>query len=106
RLPIRIAVTMQIPAHMQAMFSKRSRLLGLAGALWLAAVAAGLSVLLNFENEPGLAAATAPSQWPAESRLKPAADRPTLLLFAHPLCSCTRATIGELALLMAQTQGL
>lgn len=54
---------------------------------------------------PGQAAA-APPAWPAESRIERVADQPILVLFAHPQCPCTRATIGELARLMRRTQGL
>ena len=34
-----------------------------------------------------------------------ARDRSTLLVFAHPRCPCSRATIGELARIMAVDQG-
>jgi hypothetical protein len=32
-----------------------------------------------------------------------AADRPTLLIFAHPQCPCTEASVGELARIVAST---
>jgi hypothetical protein len=36
----------------------------------------------------------------------PAPDgQPTLVMFLHPQCACSRATVGELALLMAHVQG-
>src|SRR5262249_7387054 len=35
-------------------------------------------------------------RWPAQSALQPAADRPTLIFFAHPHCGCTRASLNEL----------
>lgn len=31
--------------------------------------------------------------------------RPTLLIFAHPKCPCTRATIGELEIIMSRFPG-
>jgi hypothetical protein len=34
--------------------------------------------------------------WPSESQISLAAGRPTLLLFLHPRCPCTRATLREL----------
>jgi hypothetical protein len=80
---------------------KRQMLLLTSGVLWLAVVGAGLGVLWDFENRPGVAAQP-PAQWPTASRLEPATDRPTLVMLAHPHCSCTRASIGELAVLMAQ----
>ena len=80
---------------------KRQMLLLASGVLWLGVVGAGLGVLWGFENRPGVAAHP-PAQWPSSSRLEPATDRPTLVMLAHPRCSCTRASIGELAVLMAQ----
>ena len=47
----------------------------------------------------------APIRWPAQSFIPLDPGRPTLVLFAHPRCPCTRATIGELALLMASVPG-
>lgn len=75
-----------------------------AGALWLLIIGAGLLVLRGYESKPGVAAAP-PDSWPAASRIEPAADRPTLVMLAHPHCPCTRASIGELARLMTQARG-
>src|SRR5262249_49195821 len=47
-----------------------------------------------------------PTRWPAGSHIQPATDRPTLVMLAHPRCPCTRASLGELALLMTRCQGL
>jgi hypothetical protein len=80
---------------------KRQIALLASGVLWLGVVGAGLGILWDFENRPGVAAHP-PAQWPSDSRLEPATDRPTLVMLAHPRCSCTRASIGELAVLMAQ----
>jgi hypothetical protein len=66
------------------------------GALWRCVVGAGLWVLWAYENRPGVAAHP-PVQWPSESHIERATDRPTLIMLAHPYCSCTRASIGELA---------
>ena len=72
--------------------------------LWLIVVVGGLSVLLGYENTPAVAAKPSVS-WPADSRIKRSPDRATLVMVVHPHCPCTRASIGELALLMAQSQG-
>ena len=74
------------------------------GLLWLALVLAGLWYVSKYENTPGIAAAAAPLQFPDESSLKQTPGRPTLIMLVHPQCPCTRASIGELNLLMAQTQ--
>src|ERR1043165_1176426 len=84
---------------------KRDRLVILTSMiLWMSVVGLGLAILWNYENTPGVAAK--PSVlWPIESRIKRAPDKATLIMLAHPHCPCTRASIGELALLMAHSQG-
>jgi hypothetical protein len=67
-------------------------------------VGVGLALLWSYENTPGLTTVT-PSQWPLDSGIHLATDRATLIMLAHPHCPCTRASIGELARLMAQAQG-
>ncbi len=71
------------------------------GVLWLVAIVVGLGTLWRHANTPGRAGGT-PAEWPSQSSLVRAANRKTLVMFAHPKCPCTRATIGELALLMAR----
>jgi hypothetical protein len=79
-----------------------SRLLWTAfGVVWLAAVSAGLAWLAAYDNGPGVAAHP-PAQWPADSRIARDRTRPTLVMLAHPRCVCTRASVGELAELMAR----
>jgi hypothetical protein len=89
-----------------------SRLLAAAkGSVWLAAVVivwlasatGGLWVLWAYDNKPGIAANPS-ARWPATSRLAPAADGPTLVLFAHPQCSCSPASLGELAEVLARAE--
>src|SRR5437870_74979 len=80
---------------------RKSGWLYLAGACWAAAVLAGFSLLTIYKGTAGEATA-APATWPADSRIERATDGPTLIVFAHPHCVCTRATIAELAHLMAR----
>jgi hypothetical protein len=80
---------------------RRSRVVWAFAAVWIVAVVAGLSVLWAWENTPG-ASGDAPAQWPAGSALSRAADTPTLILFAHPQCSCTRASLAEFAEILAR----
>ena len=77
------------------------RWLLLTGGVWLICVAAGLAVLWAYDNAPG-DAATAPSRWPSGTALERSAERPTLVVLAHPQCSCTRASLGELAEALAR----
>lgn len=74
-------------------------LLAIAG--WLLAVGGASAGLTAYQGRPGPPAA-APETWPRESALSLAADRPTLLLLAHPRCPCTRATLAELGRLLAR----
>ncbi len=71
-----------------------------AAVAWLAAVSAGMWILLIYAGTPG-DSGEPPETWPADSAIPPPTDRPVLLLMAHPRCPCTRATLGELARLMA-----
>lgn len=64
--------------------------------LWSVGVAAGCWILLAYGSTSGATGAP-PAYWPDGSAIVPAADRPTLVLFAHPHCPCTRASLGELA---------
>jgi len=68
---------------------------------WVLAVGAGFLALTIYKLAPAPAAAVA-QVWPRDARVARARDRATLVLFAHPRCACTRATIAELAELMAR----
>ncbi len=70
--------------------------IALAVLAWAAALAVGLAAMGRYEFTSG-AGAAAPTAWPADSSLHRPTDRPTLLVFAHPRCPCTRATLAELA---------
>jgi len=80
----------------------RRALVGLF-AVWLTVVGLGLGALWRYAQTPG-PAAHAPQTWPANSRIARDATRPTLVMFTHPKCACSRATISELAVLMAHVQ--
>lgn len=71
--------------------------------LWLSAVAAGMRVLTDYSNRPGDVGQPRP-QWPPGSRILRSKNLPTIVMFAHPRCPCTRASISELAVLMTQCE--
>ncbi len=73
-------------------------------AAWGVVVAAGLALVFAYGCTPGHAAA-APLRWPAGLGETPAPGQPTLLLFAHPRCPCTRASLRELERLVADVGG-
>jgi hypothetical protein len=57
--------------------------------------------LLVYSNAPGRAG-TAPERWPSSGSLRLDPENPTLLMFAHPRCPCTRSSLHELDRLVAQ----
>jgi len=70
-------------------------------AVWLLAAGAGAWVLSSYENKPGTVGNT-PQQWPVDTALKIRGDKPVLVIFAHPLCPCTRASVAELNRIMGR----
>jgi hypothetical protein len=76
----------------------------LLGATWIAAVAFGARILLQYENGAGRTGLV-PTAWPAGSALERSTEKSTLIMLAHPHCPCTRASVGELAQIMADAQG-
>jgi hypothetical protein len=71
---------------------------------WLIAVGAGIAALSNYDQTPGHAGGT-PQHWPARASIPLDGTRPTLVMFAHPQCPCTAASIGELNRLLARCEG-
>jgi hypothetical protein len=74
------------------------------GVAWAGTAVLGGRALLKYENSPGKVGQVA-SAWPSDSSVLLANDRPTLVMAVHPLCPCTRASVAELAELMAHVQG-
>lgn len=74
------------------------------GLLWAVALVLGHRVLLAYDYTAG-ADAVAPTDWPKGSNVPRASGLPEIVIFAHPKCPCTRATIEELAVLMAHIRG-
>jgi hypothetical protein len=90
---------------MRAMTAQTRRIgtcaIGVLAAAWLGAVVFGQRVLMNYDYTAA-ATATPPAKWPQRSAIPRAEGLPTVVLMAHPKCPCTRATIEELARLMAR----
>ena len=86
----------------EASGGKHRRLLGVgASVLWLAGIAAGMGVLFDYDATPG-GAGDPPATWPEDSTIERPHDGPVLVVFAHPRCPCTRATLYELERLRAR----
>ncbi len=73
--------------------------------LWLGLVIAGYSLLLSYERSRG-PVTQSPVRWPVDTCIQRPAGCFTLVLFAHPKCPCTAATLSELALLMTHCRQL
>jgi len=70
--------------------------LALACAIWVVTVAAAVRSIRAFESTPGRAA-DAPERWPASATIARQPGTWTLVMLIHPHCSCSRASISELA---------
>jgi hypothetical protein len=85
------------------LLAKRSPVFLLSVLLWLAVVGGGFFILWKYENTAS-GATTPPARWPIKSAIQRDFNKPTLVMLAHPRCPCTRASLGELARLMAVSQ--
>ena len=70
---------------------------------WIGVISVGQFWLLGYQTNPGQSAKAA--DWPVESTLRPRDGHFTLVLFAHPHCPCTRASVEELSWVMAHSRG-
>ncbi|MEY2439021.1 MAG: hypothetical protein QOI34_406, partial [Verrucomicrobiota bacterium] len=71
---------------------------------WIVALSFSARSLLSYESAPG-AVGKVPSTWPSRSKIQLSPNGDTLVMLAHPHCPCTRASIGELAQVIAHVQG-
>ncbi|HXS95056.1 MAG TPA: hypothetical protein VN736_10655 [Candidatus Limnocylindrales bacterium] len=62
---------------------------------WALAILWGARVTLTYANTPG-SAAVPPAYWPSHAPLEQAKGRASLMIFIHPQCPCSRASVGEL----------
>ena len=72
--------------------------------VWTCATAAGMWFLWRYAFTAGVAA-DAPVRWPGEGLVKLNPLGPTLVMFAHPHCPCTRASMAELERILAKSPG-
>lgn len=57
--------------------------------------------MMNYQSTQGAAGQT-PRQWPAQARVKLDSQRDTLVMFVHPQCACTEASLDELNRVLAR----
>src|SRR5690349_4591658 len=87
-----------LPAHVLP--PRRAHAAVLIG--WALLLIAGLAAMAVRDHRPG-ARGLVPASWPGESRLARDPERRTLVLFAHPHCPCTVATLRELERILARS---
>lgn len=75
-----------------------------ATVIWGFTVGIGFLALQIHGASPGQGG-RAVKLWPDQSRVPLARGRPTLVVAAHPLCPCTRATVAELTRVLTQCTG-
>ena len=70
-------------------------------AVWVCSVVAGMLTLAKYSSAPGIAAGP-PRSFPTIAEFPRQSSRPLLVMFVHPKCPCSRASINELARLVAR----
>lgn len=78
--------------------------IAMAAAVWIVGIAFGVRELQRFESTPGAIGST-PVLWPAGSKISLDPHRMTLVMLIHPQCSCTQASLAELAQVMERARG-
>jgi len=63
--------------------------------IWGAAIILCVAELTNYQFTPG-DLASVPTHWPESSQFDLSETESTLVLFVHPQCPCSRATLSEL----------
>jgi hypothetical protein len=72
-----------------------------AAAVWSTTVVLAVGAIRRFESTPGMAA-DAKLRWPSGSAVARGRAGSTLVMLVHPHCSCSRASVQELAEVIAR----
>jgi hypothetical protein len=70
--------------------------------LWGGLSLAAMGMVAHYQFQPNRADAAVPKTWPADSHLARDSSRLTLLMFLHPQCPCSTASLAELTMLMSR----
>lgn len=84
------------------MKSKISKSIWFFSLIWILGISFGVASLYQFEFTPGTKANLL-NHWPKETSLTKSSQQYQLVMFLHPQCPCSRASMNELALLMEKT---
>lgn len=74
-----------------------------AVAAWATLVLAGCGAMFAYSIRPGVASAATVA--PGDPAIAAASDRPSLVVFLHPFCPCSRATLANVAEIAKQVPG-
>lgn len=69
--------------------------------IWFGLVVAGFVHMASYQSAPGQSA-TAARRMPTVAQIKPVAGAGTIVMFIHPKCPCTQASLSELERLVGQ----
>lgn len=72
---------------------------------WVSMMGGAFFFLVRHEQTPGVATTSIATNLPSELSLSLATDQTLLLMFVHPQCPCSRASLGELEELMSKARG-
>ena len=89
---------MKAPSKKQRSLNPAIPLLGLGLAVW------GTLAMMADANRPR-PIEVAPAKWPADTALPRPSKTPTLVMFVHPKCDWSKASVSELSWLMTNCQG-
>ncbi len=84
---------------------RAATVLVVSAILWFTSIVAVLAWIGIYSNTPSTPAQP-PEQWPEQSQLLRVPGRPNLVMFVHPRCPCSRASLGELERLLGRDRGL
>ncbi|MEZ5427123.1 MAG: hypothetical protein R2747_12710 [Pyrinomonadaceae bacterium] len=73
--------------------------------VWMIVIGVGFVWITDYSSRPSLPANISP-HLPEGVFPEAVSDRPKILLFVHPKCVCSRATMSELARMVSDTEGL
>lgn len=71
---------------------------------WGLALAVGFGALLAYQMQAGMPAAL-PEKWPFDAGMPFDARRSNLVMFAHPKCPCSAASLEELKIILTRGRG-
>jgi hypothetical protein len=80
---------------------KKTKWLWMAASAWFAALALAFGIIAMEDGRAG-AQGTAPQAWPVDSKIAVQPGKPTLVMFMHPRCPCSSASLAEFERMIPQ----